>query len=116
MPNQYRGYCYETQAEAVNADIGYGPIPGSAGIASPNSYVVVNSTTVNMTYKFKGYSTANEANYVHARVYPLCTTVGQLDNNSGISVTDALEVSWLVVSVWISAYLFKSLRTAARGY
>lgn len=116
MPNQFNGYCYSTQAEAASADIASGVITLASGIASPYSYTVTNTTTVAMTYKYKTVSSTAEANYIHTRVYPACTSVGQLNNNSGISVIDALTVSWLVVLVWAVAFYFRGLRAGVRGY
>ncbi len=117
MPSLYKGFCYETQADAVQADIGNGSFSSNMGIASPISYTVTNSTTVQMTYAYKTFSGGTAAvNMVAVRVYPLCTDVGQVGNNSGISVTDALTVSWLVVLVWAAAFYFKSIRTGVRGY
>jgi hypothetical protein len=116
MPSQYKGFCYPTQAEAVAADIGFGAIESSAGVASPISYTVTNTTTVAMTYSYKPFSTVAASNVIHTRVYPLCTDIGRINDNSGISVADALTVSWLVVLVWAAAFYFKTFRTGARGY
>lgn len=116
MPSQFQGFCYATQVEAANADIASGVISLVSGIASPFSYTVTNATTVAMTYKYKAVSTTAEAGYIHTRVYPLCTSVGQVSNNSGVSVADALTVSWLVVLVWAVAFYFKIARTGVRGY
>jgi hypothetical protein len=112
----YKGYCYATQGEAVKADISNGSLAGSAGVSSPTAYTVVNSTTVNMTYSYKPYSTTAAANYVHTRVYPTCTEVGYLTNYSGMNITDVVTTSWLVVGVWVAAFTYKAFRQAARGY
>lgn len=116
MPSQFKGFCYPTQADAVNADISFGVVESSAGVASPISYTVTNTTTVQMTYSYKPFTNTAATNVVHTRVYPLCTDIGQIDNNSGISVADALTVSWLVVLVWAAAFYFKTFRTGVRGY
>lgn len=116
MPSQFQGFCYETQAEAANADIATGMQSLASGIISPYSYTVINATTVSMTYKYKTVSSTAEANYIHSRVYPSCVSVGQVSNNSGVSVTDALTVSWLVVAVWALAFYFRTARIGVRGY
>jgi hypothetical protein len=116
MPSQFKGFCYPTQADAVAADIGSGLVESSAGAASPISYTVTNTTTVAMTYSYKPFSTTAASNVIVTRVYPLCTDIGNLNNNSGISVADSLTVSWLVVLVWAAAFYFKTFRTGSRGY
>jgi hypothetical protein len=116
MPNQFKGFCYPTLSDAANADLGSGVISSASGIVSPTSYSLINANSVDMTYLYKPLTIGSQSSYVHTRTYPLCESVGQIDNNSGITVEDALIASWLVIGVWAAAYFFKAFRSGVRGY
>jgi len=116
MPNQFQGFCYESQLEAVSADMAQSPMSVDVGLVSALSEIVIDTTVVQMTYSYKPASSVAATTFTHTRVYPLCASVGQLSNNSGVSVTDALTVSWLVVAVWAVAFYFRTARMGVRGY
>ena len=116
MPNQFKGFCYSTLTDAANADLSSGAFSSDVGLVSPLSYTAIDTITVNMTYNYKPLNLSSESVYVHTRTYPFCSSVGQVDNNSGISVVDALTASWLVIGIWAAAYFFKTFRSGVRGY
>lgn len=110
MPNSFDNYCYGSQAEAAVAEISRPAISGSSGVAVAVSYTSVNSTDVNMTYRYKPYSTSAANTYVLLRSYPSCSSVGYLTNYSGMNLADVISVSWLVVFCWVAAWSLKNLK------
>jgi hypothetical protein len=115
MANQFNGYCYSTLAEAANADLA-SPVAAASGLVSPAAYVVTSSNTVDMTYLFQPFASGSTASYTISRFYPDCAAVGQLNNNSGITVEDAVFTSWSIIAAWAVVYWFKLGKMGARGY
>jgi hypothetical protein len=116
MPNLYNSFCYQTLTDAVNSDLA-SPIQSAYnGLVSPLSITPLTDTTVTMTYQYKDLSTSDLSSFTLVRSYPACTSLGQINNNSGITVADAVAVSFAVVLVWLTAFYFKMLRTGVRGY
>lgn len=116
MYNQFNGFCYPSLTDAVTADISGPVIPVHQGLATPISFVADTSTTATVTYAYRDLTLNTLVSYTLQRQYPECLALGNTNNNSGLTVGDALETSWLVVVCWLAAYLFKVSRTGVRGY
>lgn len=110
--NAFKGYCYSTIIEAANAEIAEPAFSSNLGVVVPISFSSTSATAGNLTYQYKPLSNTPAATYVLPRVYPACSEVGYLTNYSGLSLTDAVTVSWLVVLAWSLAYAVKVLRRA----
>jgi len=84
MPNLYKGYCYPTIADAVNADISQGvvyTIPYSSGstFLAADSYSWVQDSDTEVQIYLRGINPSSGQPDYFTRVvksYPLCPTVG----------------------------------------
>jgi hypothetical protein len=113
--NQYNGYCYSTINDAADADLA-APLDSNYGLVSPASYTVTSAISADMTYNVRSFSSGTLTQYSVTRVYPTCSAVGQLNNNSGITVEDAVFTSWAIIAAWAVVYWFKLGKMGARGY
>jgi len=108
MPNIYNNFCYSTLAEAAVAELSQPARAHATGISHAETYAVTTTAnTVNITYRYKPFSTAAATVYVVPKTYPTCTQVGYLTNFTGMNLPDVVKVSWLVVLVWAVAWGLK---------
>jgi len=121
MAWSYNGYCYPTLENIGDIVKSTDTYVLSNGWSFPSSYTVQAGTgtiTYTLLYKAGGATTVmgSVPGGSFSRNYSPCTNVGYLTNYSGLELTDAVSVSWMVVLVWVTAYTFKMWRQAARGY
>jgi hypothetical protein len=116
MPNQFDGFCYPTIEEAASADISGITIPAFEGLTSAASFTIASSTHADVIYNYRSFSDGTLSSFSLQRTYLECVDVGQINNNSGVSIADALFVSWTIIGFWAIAFYFKTLKTGVRGY
>ncbi|WP_367155508.1 hypothetical protein [Methylomonas sp. HYX-M1] len=111
MSNLYNGYCYKTIEEAADHELSTYVVFGKDFISSITSYSVTSQTTVDFTVEYNNFSDFFSSSHHFTRVYPSCSVVGSDPglNSSGLTVSDAVDLSWSVVAVLVSAYCFKIL-------
>jgi hypothetical protein len=114
----YKGYCYSTLTEIGNEEMAAVPINGSSSYAFPISFFEQGaSNSIVFTMQIKTFNTNSQSSGGNlTRYYKTCTTVGPMTNITGLSISDTVELTWLVIAVWVAAYFFKGWRQAARGY
>jgi hypothetical protein len=110
MPNLFHGYCYSTIDEAAVSELALPAMPHSAGVSVAVAYSVISADSVSMTYRYLPYGVGSPSDYTTIRLYPSCSSVGYLTNYSGLSLSDAVEVSFAVVLTWAVAFAFKASR------
>lgn len=124
MPNAYKDYCYPTLEDAAMADIANADVymftqNGTTlyGAAS-HIYGVYSDTTVFLELWASNGSIMSPNTLV--KTYPLCSTVGYLrppEQSSffaGVTLSDVVATSWLVVGVWVAAWSIKNIRRGVR--
>lgn len=108
MPNIYNNYCYPTLAAAATAELSEPARAHATGISHAESFATTTVLNqVNITYRYKPFSTAAATVYVLPKNYPVCSNVGYLTNYSGMTLPDVVSTSWLVVLVWAVAWGIK---------
>ncbi len=110
MPSLFHGYCYSTTQEAADADLSRGLIAVDSGLLGGVSVTNVIGTSADLTYHYQAFSGGSPLTVTITRAYPSCASVGYQHNYSALSLSDVVEVSWLVVLVWASAWAIKSMR------
>ena len=111
MGYQYKGYCYETQTDVANAFTAENIYPISAGLVFTNTSGFIGNN-VNFTLQYKTGTTTAAATNVGTltKYFPSCTSIGPITTVTNMSVSDAIELSWLVVMVFVAAFSFKQMR------
>lgn len=113
---QYDGYCYSSIGE-IEAVLKSSPsITPNVGVASVDSMPsaqcqsAANYIQCPVNYSYKAFNTNAQNMYVFTRSFPVCSSVGWVNNQSGLIVSDVVELSWLVVSVWVAAWSMRLMR------
>lgn len=107
MGFKYRDTCYDTLAEAIQSEA------DQCGLTINNSsgyywvgYCEVNGSNIQFLHNNTASSTFYTSALTYTPSYPSCTA------NSGgstFSNADIIELSWLVVSVWVVAWGFRKM-------
>lgn len=113
MPALFDGYCYSTTQEAADADLSRGLIAVDTGLLGGVAVTNISGTSADLTYHYQAFVGGSPVTVSITRAYPSCSSVGHQHNYSGLALSDVVEVSWMVVLVWASAWAIKSMR--ARG-
>ncbi|WAR42991.1 hypothetical protein [Methylomonas rapida] len=113
MPSLFEGYCYSTTQEAADADLSRGLIAVDTGLLGGVAVTNISGTTADLTFNYQPFAGGLPVIVSITRAYPSCSSVGYHHNYSGLTLSDVVEVSWMVVLVWASAWAIKSMR--ARG-
>jgi len=114
--NAYHGYCYPdiyAVADAISAE------PFSVGASSVYWFVPYTSSgnTVSLIMFKKSDSGAAASVGTFSRQMPICSEVGPLNPDgfmSGLTLSDSVELSWLVIGVWAVAFAFRAMRRPIR--
>ena len=94
----FQNYCYATMGDVVNA------IKSDPFIKQGQSIVNVTATTNEVTITYSTWPTTQ------VFIPPNCTTIGQLNSYTGLSMADANELGWLMSLAMITAWGIKILR------
>jgi hypothetical protein len=94
----FQNYCYSTINDVVNA------IKSDPFIKDGQTIVNVTATTNDITLTFSTWPTTM------VFTPPNCTTIGQLNSYTGLSMADAHELGWLMALAMISTWGIKILR------
>jgi len=98
MAYQVAGWCYATLSEAAAAMLVERSRDSGAfvtsGVTVSGSDLVIAGTL---------FESGNEYAETVTVAVPTCSDVGPLLNSTGMTLGDAVELSWLVVGVWIAA-------------
>jgi len=115
--NLYNGYCYATineVAEAISSE------PFKTG-ANEFLWVTPSSSTGNTVnlqlYKKTDVAGLSNSLGTFSRIIPTCNEVGPyppVGFMSGLTLADSVELSWLVIGVWVVAFAFRSMRRPIR--
>jgi hypothetical protein len=113
MPSLYNGYCYSTLAEISDLILSDSTsyVQGSAFYPTASS-VVLNTVVTTYNTKLSGQNPVLFGNV--SRSFPGCASVGPVVNLTGLSVTDVVDMSFLVILVWVVAFSFKSMKRVIR--
>lgn len=113
MPYQYKGYCYQNVLEAAKAEMAEQVYSSGSTVTSITSITGVTqgvtAGTANLQVK-QGQPTGDWYYWEFARVYPACDSIGPTTSNTGMSVADAVQLSWLIVLTFALAWSVKVLR------
>ena len=119
--HQYNGVCYSSN-ESLAKDI-YSKEPMILGnhLMIPDtlqSFVEIQGgyLSVQILYLDKDITTSQISIKTIYQYYLSCDSPGPVNTITNMSVSDALEVSWSIVLVWLMAFYWKNLRIGVRGY
>lgn len=113
MPNLFDGYCYASVTDAATAEIAQPAHNDGTGVSVAVSASPINATDATITFNHKPFNLGSASSYAITRTYPACTDVGYLHNYSGVTLSEVVETSWLVVAVWVAAWSIKQMRRGA---
>lgn len=99
--NIYNQYCYPDMPSLLN-DVVSAPIQVSGSNIIFSSLVSVSGNTATFSTTLGNYT----------RAFAECAAVGPVVTNTMMTVSDALELSGAVITVWALAYAVKVLRRA----
>lgn len=107
MGYKYQNTCYETLAEATQAEADLcGLNIGGTTNASWVGFCEVSGTNIQFKYGAVGSSTFSTSTLPYTPLYATCnydTSTNTFTN------ADVISMAWLVVSVWVIAWGFKKM-------
>lgn len=105
MGFKYKDTCYDQQADALQAvvdDCGVKITPISSTSASA-SWCKASGLNIQFYYVDKGGASPNAFTYALPVTFPSCTYTPP-SSTAKFSNQDVIDMSWLVVSVWVVAW------------
>jgi hypothetical protein len=107
MAYQVAGWCYATLSEAAAAMLVERSRDSGAfvtsGVSVSGDDLVISGTLLDAGSEYAESVTV---------AVPTCSEVGPLLNSNGLTLSDVVEVSWLVVGVWVATAAIKWLTRA----
>lgn len=107
MGYKYQDVCYETQADALQAVADKCGIQFIGGGSSTNSgafWCKVSGSSIQMTLVTPGSNTPVSFNYLYPVTLGSCTYTAPSSSTGKFTNQDVIDMSWLVVSVWVVAW------------
>lgn len=106
MGYKYNNICFETQAEALQyVSDSCSVVLGGTTNASWVAYCKVNGSSINFLYGLLSTSGTNTSPFVYTPIFPACT----FEASKVFSNADVVQLSWLVVGVWVVAWGIRKL-------
>jgi len=97
----YNSYCY-ADISAVNDSVSSSVFIGDGTILT--STQILNADQISLTY-----SAANKS-YTSVVGFPDCTSLGFDNSYTGVSISDAVEVSSLVILMFVIAFKYRMMK------
>jgi hypothetical protein len=109
MPYLLNNYCYPDLSSAASAESSIDSYASANGLITPLPFTPLSTDSVTLNYRIKPLDGTASSTFTTIRQYTSCDNVGPLTNSSGLTISDSIELSWLIIAVWAVSFGFKVL-------
>lgn len=111
----YKSYCYPSLYDIGSIITSEAPVQTSSGYYWYSPIFSINtsdSIAFSQLYKTSSTTASQVSAGTHIRQFPYCidSDIGPIVNATGLTTSDAIELSWLVIAVFVAAWSIKQMK------